>query len=41
MTLQTLKSPKYVVVDPQMQMLLKMTNYLVSNIVQQLKETHL
>ncbi len=26
--------------DPQMQMLLKMTNHLVSNIAQQLKETY-
>jgi len=37
MTLQILTSPKYVI-DPQMQMLLKMTNHLVGNIAQQLKE---
>jgi len=37
MALQILTSPKYII-DPQMQMLLKMTNHIVSNIVHQLKE---
>ena len=39
MTLQILRSPKYVA-DPQMAMLLRMTNYVVNDIVQQLKEAH-
>ena len=37
MSFQILRSPKYVA-DPQMAMLLRMTNYVVSNITQQLKE---
>jgi len=39
MTLQILKSTPHVE-DPQIETLLKMTNYLVSNITQQLKETY-
>jgi len=39
MTLQILKSTPYVE-DPQIETLLKMTNYLVSKIVQQLKEAY-
>ncbi len=39
MTLQTPQFQKHVI-DPDMEMLLKMTNYLVSKIIQQLKETN-
>jgi len=39
MTLQIPQFQKHVI-DPDMEMLLKMTNYLVSKIVQQLKETN-
>ncbi len=39
MALQILKSTPYVE-DPQIETLLKMTNYLVSKIVQQLKEVY-
>ena len=39
MALQIITSPKHVI-DPQMEMLLKMTNHIVSNIVQQLKEAY-
>jgi len=40
--LMTLQIPQFQkqVIDPDMEMLLKMTNYLVSKIVQQLKETN-
>ena len=40
MTLQILRYPKYVA-DPEMVMLLRMTNYVVGNITQQLKEAML
>ena len=39
MTLQILRSPKYIA-DPQVAMLLRMTNHLLSNIKQQLKEAN-
>ena len=39
MSLQIFRSLKYVA-DPQMAMLLRMTNYVVSNITQQLKEAY-
>jgi len=39
MTLQILRYPKCVA-DPQMATLLRMTNYVVGNIVQQLKEEY-